>query len=94
MDPMIRVRDFLRDNVGHMTRPGNASFDLATQRWFVPIRCRTECGEVILGDVELDREGHIVYAPSREELIARLRTRTAATEQGSGKPAVSGAGTT
>jgi hypothetical protein len=73
MDPVTRVRDFLLDNVGHMTRPGRASFDAATQHWFVPIYCRTERGEVVVGDIELDRESHIVYAPSREEMIARLR---------------------
>ena len=72
MDPVARVREFLLDNVGHMTRPGNASFDPATQRWFVPIRCRTERGDVVIGDVELDRDGHIVFAPAREELAARL----------------------
>ena len=72
MDPMIRVREYLLDNIGHMTSPGNASFDPATQRWFVPIRCRTERGEVVVGDVELDCSGHILFAPSREEMMARL----------------------
>ena len=72
MDAVTRVRDYLLDNVGHMTHPGNASFDPATQRWFVPIYCRTERGAVVVGDVELDREGHIVFAPSREEMLMRL----------------------
>jgi hypothetical protein len=72
MDHVIRVRDFLRDNVGHMTRPGNASFDLSRQRWVVPIYCRTDHGTVVVGDIELDRDGHIVYAPSREEILSRL----------------------
>ena len=31
MDPMTRVRNYLLDNVGHMTYPGNPSFDPATQ---------------------------------------------------------------
>ena len=72
MDPIIRVRNFLLDNVGHMTYPGNASFDAATQQWLVPIYCRTERGDVVLGDVEVDRDGRIVYAPSREEMMSRL----------------------
>lgn len=72
MDPVIRVRDFLIDNIGHMTYPGNASFDSATQRWFVPVCCRTERGDLVVGDVELDRDGHLVFAPSREEMLARL----------------------
>ncbi len=72
MDPVSRVRDFLLDNVGHMTRPGNASFNFRTQRWLVPINCRTERGDVVVGEVELDQNGHIVFAPSKEELIARL----------------------
>lgn len=76
MDAMSRVRDFLLDNVGHMTRPGNASFDTATQRWFVPIYCRTDRGDVVIGDVELDDHGHIVSAPSRRELMARLQSQT------------------
>jgi hypothetical protein len=34
MDPVNRVRNYLVDNVGHMTYPGNASFDPDRQRWF------------------------------------------------------------
>lgn len=81
MDPVIRVRDFLLDNVGHMTHSGTASFDPTTQRWFVPIYCRTERGDVVVGDVELDREGHIVFAPSREEMIGRLGTGASSAPQ-------------
>jgi hypothetical protein len=73
MDAVNRVRDYLLDNVGHMTYAGNASFDMATQHWFVPIYCRTERGSVAVGDVELDTQGHIVFAPSREEMLGRLR---------------------
>jgi hypothetical protein len=72
MEPMQRVRDYLLDNVGHMTYPGQGSFDSASQRWFVPIYCRTERGAVVVGDVELDPQGHIVFAPSRDEMLARL----------------------
>jgi hypothetical protein len=72
MVPLNRVRDFLLDNVGHMTYPGNASFDPASQRWFVPVYCRTERGAVVVGDVELDSQGHVVFAPSREEMLTRL----------------------
>jgi hypothetical protein len=72
MDPVTRVRDFLLDNVGHMTHPGNPSFDPKTNHWRVPIYCRTARGSVVVGDVELDRDGHIVFAPSKEEMSARL----------------------
>jgi hypothetical protein len=72
MDPMNRVRDYLLDNVGHITYPGNASFDAAGRRWFVPIYCRTERGAVVVGDVELDQQGHILFAPSRDEMLSRL----------------------
>ena len=72
MDALSRVRDYLLDNVGHLTYPGQASFDAAAQRWFVPIYCRTERGAVVVGDVELDAQGHIVFAPSREEMLVRL----------------------
>jgi hypothetical protein len=75
MDPMSRVRDYLLDNVGHMTYPGNASFDPATQRWFVPIYCRSDQGARVVGDVELDSQGHVVLAPSRDEMLARLGAR-------------------
>ena len=47
MDPVSRVRDFLLDNVGHMTHPGNPSFDAKSQRWLVPIYCRSERGSVV-----------------------------------------------
>jgi hypothetical protein len=71
MGPVIRASDFLRDNMGHLLCPGNPSFDLSTQRWFVPICFRTKQGDVVIGDIELDRDGHILYAPSRQELSAR-----------------------
>jgi hypothetical protein len=76
MDPMIRVREFLLDNIGHMTRPGTGSFDSATNRWFVPVCCRTEGGEAVIGDVEVDCEGHIIFAPGREEMLSRLQQVT------------------
>lgn len=66
-----RVAGFLLDNIGHLTRPGNPSFDLAKQRWFVPICLRTEHGDVVIGDVEVDPAGHLLYAPSREEVSRR-----------------------
>ena len=72
MDPVSRVRNYLLDNVGHLTYPGNPSFDQASKRWFVPICCRGERGAIVVGDVELDLEGHIVFAPSREEMLGRL----------------------
>ena len=72
MDPVSRVRDFLLDNVGHMTYPGAPSFDPGTRHWLVPICCRTERGALVVGDVELDVEGHIVFAPSKEDMVARL----------------------
>ena len=72
MDPVARVREFLLDNIGHMTHPGQASFDPASQHWFVPIYCRTSRGQVIIGDIELDQQGHIIFAPSREEMLTRL----------------------
>lgn len=81
MDPIMRVRDYLLDNVGHLTYPGNASFDPEKRHWLVPIRCRTERGDVTLGDIELDQEGHIVFAPSKEDMIARLSASATPTTQ-------------
>jgi hypothetical protein len=75
MDPVIRARDYQRDNLGHMTRPGNPSFHPDTQHWSVPICCRTEAGDVVIGDLELDVDGHIIYAPTREQLLARSRAQ-------------------
>jgi len=72
MDPMNRVRDYLLDNVGHLTFPGKPSFCQAQQHWLVPVYCRTGRGDVVVGDVELDRDGRLLYAPSREEMLARL----------------------
>ena len=72
MDPVNRVRHYLLDNIGHMTYPGNASFDAVKQRWFVPICCRTERGSIAVGDAEVDPQGRLIYVPSREEMLARL----------------------
>lgn len=72
MDPVARAREFLLDNVGHMTHPGHASFDSLSHHWFVPIYCRTSHGHVVIGDIELDQQGHIIFAPSKEEMLTRL----------------------
>ena len=72
MDPVARVREFLLDNIGHMTHPRQASFDPLSQHWFVPIYCRTSRGSVVIGDIEVDQEGSIIFAPSREEMLTRL----------------------
>jgi hypothetical protein len=69
MDPVMRVRDYLLDNIGHMTYPGNASFNPTAQRWFVPIHCRTERGTVVVGDMELDPKGHIVFASTGAPML-------------------------
>jgi hypothetical protein len=84
MDAVTRAAAYLRDNVGQLTRPGNPSFDPATQRWFVPISVRALQGDVVVGDLELDSAGHIVYAPSKEEIVKRaeeLCSRSAATSE-------------
>ncbi len=72
MNAVNRVRDHLLGNVGHLTYSGNASFDLASQRWFVPIYCRTPRGAIVVGEMEVNSQGHILFAPSREELLTRL----------------------
>jgi hypothetical protein len=86
MDPVARVRDFLLDNIGQMTHPGNPSFDTRAQHWFVPIYCRTQDGTIVLGDVELDTDGHIIFAPSKEELKARLAAKGATQLAGAVSP--------
>jgi hypothetical protein len=89
MDPVTRVREYLLDNVGHLTYPGRASFDPGTQRWFVPSYYRADRGSVVVGDVELDCHGHILFAPSREERLTRLSApATAAPQSGSQGPSV------
>jgi hypothetical protein len=82
MDPVVRVKNYLLHNVGHMTFPGKASFDLTNQKWFVPIYCRTGAGAIVVGDVELDGAGQIVYAPSREEMLTRFGEATASAPRG------------
>jgi hypothetical protein len=61
-----------------MTYPGKASFDAATKHWFVPIYCRTEHGPIVVGDVELGDQEHLVFASSRDEMLTRLRATVGA----------------
>lgn len=87
MDPVSRVCDYLLDNVGHLTRPGSATFDSVRQRWLVPILWRTQEGDVRVGEAEVDRDGRLVCVPDREAILARLATaRGAISEVGSEHP--------
>ena len=54
MDPVTRVRKHLLDNVGHLTFPGEASFDESARQWSVPVFCRTAHGPVEIGQILLD----------------------------------------
>ena len=72
MDPVIRVREYLLDNVGHMTLPGTPTFDSLKNRWMVPVLCKSDRGPIVVGDVELDQKGDIVFAPSRQAMLERL----------------------
>ena len=91
LDPVMRVAHYLLDNIGHLTRPGIPSFDRAAQRWLVPICLRTEHGDVVVGDAEVDTAGHLVYAPSKEELVKRADEVTAKLRTAAEAPAAASA---
>jgi len=73
MDPVKIVRDYLLNNIGHLTRPGTPLLDAASNEWVVPVFCRTATGDVRVGDVTIDEDGRIARAPSREEVLETLR---------------------
>jgi hypothetical protein len=74
METVNRVREYLLDKVGHLTYPGPAFFDAATLQWHVPVFCRSIGGSQVVGNIEIDGDGHIVRAPGREEMLARLQS--------------------
>jgi hypothetical protein len=75
MDPFISARNFLGDNIGHLARPGKPSFDSARQRWLVPVCYRTGKGDQVVGQVEPDLTGSVLFATSREEMLSRLQSQ-------------------
>jgi hypothetical protein len=76
MDAVTVARDYLLDRVGHLTYPGEATYDAARQLWRVAVWCRSETGAVSVGDLEIDSLGQVVHAPSREEMLSRLPVTT------------------
>ena len=56
MEIYEKVRKYLYDNVGHMTTPGTPRFDSKTEKWKVPVLCKTERGILIVGEFSLDKK--------------------------------------
>ena len=74
MEIYEKVRKYLYDNVGHMTTPGTPRFDSKTEKWKVPVLCKTERGILIVGEFSLDKNGDFINVPTKEEMVKIVET--------------------
>jgi len=64
-----KVKKYLYNNSGHLTTPGTSRFDIKTETWKVPVLCKTERGILIVGEFALDRDGHFINIPTKQEML-------------------------
>ncbi len=61
--------------VGDRAVEGVPSFDEQRHVWRVPILCRTSRGILLAGEMQIDEQLHIVYAPTKEELTKAVEAQ-------------------
>jgi len=62
------VVKYLVSHVGERALADSPRFDEERKIWLVPVLCRTSRGILLAGEIQLNQNLEIVYAPSKEEL--------------------------
>lgn len=73
------ARLYLLDHLGHLLYPSKVRHDAARNRWVATIMCHTERGDLPAGAMELDDNGNVVAAPSKEQISATVSRMIAET---------------
>lgn len=71
-DVYNKVKNFLIDEIGNMTLPGDPKFDPLFKQWRVPVLCKTEKGVFIIGEISLNKNLDFIRIPSKEQMLKTL----------------------
>ncbi len=69
MEIYKKVKQYLFENIGHMTTAGTPKYDVLKNLWRVPVLCKTERGIIVVGEFSLDKEGNFVNIPTKREML-------------------------
>jgi hypothetical protein len=69
MEIYEKVRQYLYNNMGHLTTAGTPRFDNREKIWKVPVLCKTDRGIIIVGEFHIDKDGNFVDVPTKEEMM-------------------------
>jgi hypothetical protein len=69
MEIYEKVREYLYNNIGHLTTAGTPRFDNKEKIWKVPVLCKTERGVIIAGEFHINKNGDFVNVPTKEEMM-------------------------
>lgn len=68
MEIYEKVREYLYENIGHLTTPGTPRYDLKNEKWKVPVLCKTDRGILVVGEFILGKEGDFLKIPTKNEM--------------------------
>lgn len=69
------VVKYLVSHVGERALADNPRFDKERKVWSVSVLCRTARGILLAGEIQLNQDLEIVYAPSKEELTRAVEVQ-------------------
>ena len=68
MEVYEKVKQYLYNNMGRLTTAGTPRFDNREKIWKVPVLCKSDRGNIIVGEFHMDKDGNFVDVHTKEEM--------------------------
>lgn len=76
---------YLIENIGNLVGPGEPIFDNKIGVWIVPIFHMSKIAVFPVGEIIIDNEGNILYAPADKDIDNALEKKLESNEELKGK---------